>query len=558
MTAIDFGRAFPSRDAVLAELRRRKHPIWRPQKGPQTLAYYSKADILGYGGAAGGGKSDLIVGLGLTQHRRGIIFRREGNESRDLLARAGEILDGMADYRNPQPPAEGAKIRQNPDRIAYIPRGDRQLEFDGLKNPDDWRKHRGRAKDFHAFDEATEFPELMIRQLIGWNRTVIPGQRCRVVLTFNPPSPTRGQWLFTFFAPWLDPKHPNPAEYGELRFFTTVGGRDIECPNGNPVELEEDGEMIKARCAGAGLDDRHRCTGCGADVLLVLSRTFIKALLDDNEYLRDTNYRATLMGLPEPLRSQLLHGDFMADEPDAPDQCIPTRWVLAAQDRWVKMARPEAPLSAIGVDVARGGKDRTAFCARVGNWFDEPVAYPGIETPEGSDVIKKLREFASRYKVTKRVVVGMDVVGVGSSPADLCKELAIQLAAMSGGEREGIENETDASGLLYFANKRAMWYWRLREALDPEKGEALAIPPDRELLADLCAPKWRVMTTGIVLESKEDISKRLGRSPDKGDALVYAFAARPLVVGYETVASRPSGAHITTKLAPGWKTKRGL
>ena len=30
-------------------------PIWVPQDGPQLMAYLSKADIVFYGGAAGGG-----------------------------------------------------------------------------------------------------------------------------------------------------------------------------------------------------------------------------------------------------------------------------------------------------------------------------------------------------------------------------------------------------------------------------------------------------------------------------------------------------------------------
>ena len=34
-----------------------------PLPGPQTEAYLSKADVLLYGGAAGGGKSFLLMGL---------------------------------------------------------------------------------------------------------------------------------------------------------------------------------------------------------------------------------------------------------------------------------------------------------------------------------------------------------------------------------------------------------------------------------------------------------------------------------------------------------------
>ena len=43
--------------------------LWRPLPGPQSLAAQSLADITGYGGAAGGGKTDLACGLSLTEHR---------------------------------------------------------------------------------------------------------------------------------------------------------------------------------------------------------------------------------------------------------------------------------------------------------------------------------------------------------------------------------------------------------------------------------------------------------------------------------------------------------
>ena len=40
--------------------------VWRPLPGPQSLAFHSEADIIGYGGAAGGGKTDLACGKSLT------------------------------------------------------------------------------------------------------------------------------------------------------------------------------------------------------------------------------------------------------------------------------------------------------------------------------------------------------------------------------------------------------------------------------------------------------------------------------------------------------------
>jgi hypothetical protein len=90
-------------------------------------------------------------------------------------------------------------------------------------------------------------------------------------------------------------------------------------------------------------------------------------------------------------------------------------------------------------------------------------------------------------------------------------------------------NESHAKtkdGQLSFANRRAETWWRFREALDPDQpdGATIALPPDPELRADLCTPTWKLTARGIQLESKDDIRKRLGRSPGKGDAVVMAWS----------------------------------
>jgi hypothetical protein len=84
----------------------------------------------------------------------------------------------------------------------------------------------------------------------------------------------------------------------------------------------------------------------------------------------------------------------------------------------------------------------------------------------------------------------------------------------------------DRSGQLGSVNRRAEWWWRLREALDPATGDSLALPPDPSLLADLCAPQWKLAARGIQIEAKEDIIRRIGRSPDKGDSAVYCWGIR--------------------------------
>jgi hypothetical protein len=71
-------------------------------------------------------------------------------------------------------------------------------------------------------------------------------------------------------------------------------------------------------------------------------------------------------------------------------------------------------------------------------------------------------------------------------------------------------------------NVRSAIFWRLREALDPVNGDALMLPPDPELLGDLTAMKFEVRSGKIWVEGKDEIKKRLGRSPDCGDGVGLA------------------------------------
>jgi hypothetical protein len=72
------------------------------------------------------------------------------------------------------------------------------------------------------------------------------------------------------------------------------------------------------------------------------------------------------------------------------------------------------------------------------------------------------------------------------------------------------------------ANKRAEWYWTLREDLDPVNGRGLKLPPSQELRADLIAQRWKPTARGVLIQDKKEIKVRLGRSPDFGDAVAYA------------------------------------
>ena len=469
--------------AKLAKLRRlRQLTAWAPLPGPQTQAFHSKADILFYGGAAGGGKTDLLLGLAHTSHDRAIIFRREYPQLLGIQTRAKELFSGQGRYNGQ-------------DHLWTLDSG-REVEFGACQLLGDEQKYQGRPHSLKGFDEITHFLEPQFRFLCGWLRSTNPEQRCRVVAAGNPPTDPDGEWVVQFFRPWLDETHPNPALPGELRWFTTLDGVEVEVDGGAPFW--------------------HTPKGGGErEWIQPMSRTFIPARIEDNPFLMRTNYKANLQALPEPLRSKMLAGDFNAGKEDNPYQVIPTAWVLAAQARWKVRSKPDVAMSAIGVDVARGGRDKTTLAPRYGNWFDVLLEFPGSETPNGPAVATLVLQHR-----THLALVQVDVIGVGGSVVDhlmpVIGEACVALNGAAGSDA------TDKSGQLGMKNLRAAMYWALREALDPTTGDDLALPPDRGLLIDLCTPRWKLTAQGIQIEAKEDIIKRIGHSPDKGDAVVYA------------------------------------
>jgi hypothetical protein len=472
------GYLTPTELAELDALIAADTTVWRPLPGPQSMAYNSAADIIGYGGAAGGGKTDLACGKALTQHQKVLVLRREATQLTGIIDRFTELIGSRDGYNGTE-------------RIWRLPA--KQIEFGSAPNLGDEARYQGRPHDLLVFDEAANFLESQVRFLLGWLRTTMQGQRCQALLTFNPPTTAEGRWIVDFFAPWLDQKHPNPAAPGELRWFAMLDGEEVEVASGEPF--------------------RH-----GTDLIKPMSRTFIPSRVSDNPYLVGTGYMATLQSLPEPLRSQMLYGDFQAGIEDDPWQVIPTAWVEAAQARW---KRPDklAPMDSLGVDVARGGRDSTIIGRRHGMWFDEPLAYPGSTTPDGPTVagltIAAMRDQA---------VIHIDVIGVGSSPYDFLNDAGQQVVGVNVAESA---TGTDKSGRLRFKNLRSELWWRMREALDPTNNTGIALPPDPRLLADLCAPTWELSGSTLYVASREQIMDKIGRSPDYGSAYVLALLDTP-------------------------------
>jgi hypothetical protein len=468
--------------------------IWLPLPGPQYDAYESEADEIFYGGAAGGGKTDLLLGLCLTNHQRSIIFRRESPQLQGIYDRLlNEIL----------------RTRDGFNGQDKIWRGDgKQIEFGSCPHVGDEQRYQGRAHDLKGFDEITHFQKSQYQFLAGWLRTTDKSQRCRVVCTGNPPTDSDGQWVLQHWGAWLDQNHPNPAEFGELRWYAMEGGAEVERPDGKPYKYG--GELIQPK-----------------------SRTFIPSSVEDNPFRMETGYKAQLQSLPEPLRSQMLKGDFGAGVSDDPWQVIPTEWVRLAQERWEKEQPRGLSMDSVGVDPARGGRDNTEISCRFGHWFSEMHSYPGADTPNGPLVAS-----LAVSKAKDKAPIHVDVIGIGASVVDHLEENGVHTVAVNNSEKS---EEKDKTGNLSFYNIRAQDWWRMREALDPDGDERVALPPCPEIKADLTTPRWKLQARGILVEPKEDIKKRIGRSPDKGDAIVLANRkTKKRQKGQENSRQRPS------------------
>lgn len=476
---------------------------WYPNPGPQTDAYYCDADELFYGGEAGGGKTDLLLATALHAHTKSLIVRRLNGEVQGLIERMAEILGNRRGLKASSPAHWRVKHRL--------------IKFGGCQHDADWEKYQGDPKDFLGFDEITHFSEHIFRTLIAWNRTVTKGQRSRVIATGNPPQSVEGMWVIKYWGPWLDKNHPDPAVPGELRWYTTINGQDVDVggyrPDGGPRVRDNPGEIV----LGDGTIHRDK----NGRPILPKSRTFIRAELADNPDLADSGYGDRLMALPEGLRAGLGEGDFGAALKDDLWQVFPTEWIDAAMSRWSPGGgQTKGKMDAMGVDIAQGGEDKTVISRRHGGWYDQLLVWPGKDTPDGPSVgalvLLNRRDAAE---------VGLDMGGgYGGGTMTHLKDNEVKPLTGYNGTFPGMGR--DRTGELKFANKRAADHWSLRDDLDPDYGARIALPPDPELRADLAAIRFKHTATGIQVLSKEEIKKLIKRSPDRSDAVVIAHSLR--------------------------------
>ena len=257
--------------------------------------------------------------------------------------------------------------------------------------------------------------------------------------------------------------------------------------------------------------------------------------------------RTAEYGLGSRLYQSRIRGISPAESTEA---LVKWDWCVAAAKRYDD---PEFRLGVLGLgaDVANSENgDKAAIARFQGRCCTEVVS---MVCPDanvfGAMLAKEIKDPANpidpRY-------VGVDPIGVGAGAVNELRRLGVKVRHLGGALRAvpGLDTDvlwsetTDVDGAIKpagptvvdaqrFNNLRSQVWWTLRE--DFRLGR-IAIPYDEALFMDLTTPEWEPKNGVICVEKKEEIVKRLGRSPDRGDALCYGnFVRRRAPVHHRTV-----------------------
>lgn len=193
------------------------------------------------------------------------------------------------------------------------------------------------------------------------------------------------------------------------------------------------------------------------------------------------------------------------------DSLIEPAWIVAAQNRELKADILDA---SFGVDVARYGNDSTIISLREGGRVRIVYENPKTSvTRTAGEVIHAIDAHPASPPAN------VDDVGVGGGVTDILEAQGYPVRPLIGQARS---TEFLPNGKTRFVNKRAEWYWALRE--DFRLGHIDIDPTDDELAAQLSNIKYGINSSGqIYVESKEDMRKRGVDSPDRADSVCYSW-----------------------------------
>ena len=219
-----------------------------------------------------------------------------------------------------------------------------------------------------------------------------------------------------------------------------------------------------------------------------------------------------LYGEASPVYAVRVLGEFPSQ---AEDTVVGLGSVEAAQQRTLDAT--SSPL-VVSCDVARYGADETVIATREGPVVRIADVARGRDTMSTTGaVLRVARDLHGRYPA-ERVRVVIDDAGVGGGVVDRLREQApdwVEVEPFLGGQAPAAADRKTET-----PNRRSEAWFAFADQL-PE----IDLDPDEQLLADLVAPRYRLDSAGRrVVEPKAETKTRLGRSPDRADAVLMALA----------------------------------
>ena len=262
-----------------------------PQPGPQTMMLQSPANIIIYGGAAGGGKSYGLL-LSALRHKnvQGFgctIFRKNFNQ---IFAQGGLWDESVSIYQG----IRGAVPKMARGEWWFTGRDGElvsSVKFAHIERDDDVLKWQGSQICSLCFDELPHFSSKTFFYMLSRNRSTC-GVQPYVIGTCNPDADS---WVAAFISWWIDPEtgYPIQERSGKLRYFLrrdeSLYWADSREELWERFDLKTDEEKAEPR-----------------------SVTFIASRLEDNKALLKVNpqYLANLKALSVVERERLLYGNW--------------------------------------------------------------------------------------------------------------------------------------------------------------------------------------------------------------------------------------------------------
>lgn len=248
--------------------------------------------------------------------------------------------------------------------------------------------------------------------------------------------------------------------------------------------------------------------------------------VDETDIITESELEMAKATMSDAAYRQEFLCDFSASSDDT---LITIDLVSAACKKTIAPADVRGAPKILGVDVARFGDDRSVIVLRQGLWCHEPIVFTDI------DNMTLAQRIAAQYDHHEPDALFIDA-GRGEGVIDRLRQLGYPAIEVNFGGKP--------ADPVRYANKRSEMWDKCREWI--EAGGALPNMPD--LKTDLVSPTYKMDASDrMVLEAKDDIKKRGGRSPDIADALVLTFAApvRPklkVTDGSNTAKNRFSNA----------------